>query len=272
MSSGSGAGAERPFTAIILAADREAHNPVAAAAGVACKALAPVAGTPMVVRVLRALAESGEVERMVLCGPPRAIVEANRPLAAALARFDAGWLEPRATPSLSAHHALASLPEQAPVLLTTADHALLSARVVRDFCRRARSSGCDAVAAVARRETVLAAFPGTRRTAYRFRGGSYCSCNLFALLTPVSRRVPQFWRRVEAERKHPLRVIRILGWTTVLRFLLGRLTLDDALGRLSVRLGCTAGAVVLPYAEAAVDVDTVADWQDAERIAGNGRS
>jgi hypothetical protein len=84
--------------------------------------------------------------------------------------------------------------------------------------------------------------------------------------------VPQFWQRVEAERKHPLRVIRILGWTTVLRFLLGRLTLDDALGRLSVRLGCTAGAVVLPYAEAAVDVDTVADWQDAERIAGNGRS
>ena len=115
MSSGSGAGAERPFTAIILAADREAHNPVAAAAGVACKALAPVAGTPMVVRVLRALAESGEVERMVLCGPPWAIVEANRPLAAALARFDAGWLEPRATPSLSAHHALASLPAQTPV-------------------------------------------------------------------------------------------------------------------------------------------------------------
>jgi hypothetical protein len=30
--------------------------------------------------------------------------------------------------------------------------------------------------------------------------------------------------------------------------------------------------VVLPYAEAAIDVDTVADWQDAGRIAGNGRS
>ena len=270
--SGPGGAGGRGVTAIILAADREAANPVAAAAGVACKALAPVAGTPMVVRVLTALADSGEVERMVLCGPSRAIVEASRPLAAALARFDAGWLEPLATPSLSAHHALASLPEQAPVLLTTADHALLSARVVRDFCRRARSSGCDAVAGVARRETVLAAFPGTRRTAYRFRDGSYCSCNLFALLTPASRRVPQFWRRVEAERKHPLRVILILGWTTVLRYLLGRLTLDDALGRLSARLGCTAGAVVLPYAEAAVDVDTVADWQDAERIAGGGRS
>ena len=84
--------------------------------------------------------------------------------------------------------------------------------------------------------------------------------------------MPPFWRRVEAQRKHPLRVIRILGWTTVLRYLLGRLTLDKALGLLSARLGCTAVAVVLPYAEAAIDVDTVADWQEAGRIAGNGRS
>ena len=144
--------------------------------------------------------------------------------------------------------------------------------MVTDFCRQARSRGGDVAVAVARRQTVLAAYPGTRRTAYRFRDGSYCSCNLFAFLTPASRQVPQFWRRVEAQRKHPLRVIRILGWTTVLRYLLGRLTLDGALGLLSARLGCTAGAVVLPYAEAAIDVDTVADWQDAGRIAGNGRS
>ena len=92
MSDAGGAGAERPFTAIILAADRETVNPVAAAASVACKALAEVAGTPMVVRVMAALAASGEVERMVLCGPSRAIVEGNTVLAEALARHGAGWL------------------------------------------------------------------------------------------------------------------------------------------------------------------------------------
>ena len=44
--SGPGGAGGRGFTAVILAADREAANPVAAAAGVACKALAPVARTP----------------------------------------------------------------------------------------------------------------------------------------------------------------------------------------------------------------------------------
>ena len=271
MSGGAGEGGARPFTAIILAADREARNPVAAAAGVPCKALAPVAGTPMVARVLAALAASGEVDRQILCGPPRAIVETRPELRQALAAHSADWRDTEATPSLSAFHAMAGLEATTPVLLTTADHALLSPRVVRHFCREARAAGRDVAAGVARRETVLAAYPGTRRTAYRFRDGSFCSCNLFAFLTPAARQVPMFWRRVEAERKHPLRVVRLLGWTTVLRYLLGGLALDQALALLSTRVGCTAGAVVLPWAEAAVDVDTVADWRDAERIAaGHG--
>ena len=272
MSGADGHGSARPFTAIVLAADRETQNPVAAAAGVPCKALATVAGTPMVVRVMAALAASGEVDSQILCGPPRAIVDAEPTLGRVLAAHQADWRDNEATPSLSAFHAMAGLEATTPVLLTTADHALLSPRVVRHFCREARAAGRDVAAAVARREKVRTAYPGTRRTAYRFRDGSFCSCNLFAFLTPAARQVPMFWRRVEAERKHPMRVVRLLGWTTVLRYLLGHLTLDQALALLSTRVGCTAGAVVLPYAEAAIDVDTVADWQDAERIAaGAGR-
>ena len=47
-----------PFTAIIMAADRNPDDPVTRAAGVSCKALTPVGGIPMVLRVLNALEES----------------------------------------------------------------------------------------------------------------------------------------------------------------------------------------------------------------------
>ena len=57
------------FDAIVLAADRGRNDPVAAAAGVAAKCLTPIAGSPMVVRVVRALEQSGCVHRIVLCGP-----------------------------------------------------------------------------------------------------------------------------------------------------------------------------------------------------------
>ena len=44
-----------PFTAIVLAGDRTSGDPLAEAAGVACKSFVPVGGRPMVLRVLDSL-------------------------------------------------------------------------------------------------------------------------------------------------------------------------------------------------------------------------
>ena len=254
------------FTAVVLAADRETDNPVAKAAGVRCKSLAPVNGTPMIFRVLEALASAERVKDRILSGPPKTIMEQEPELSQYITAGKTGWIENQATPSSSALHVMQSVPEDMPVLLTTSDHALLSPRIVDYFCSEAQKSGCDVVAAVARQETVAEAYPQTRRTAYHFKDGSYCSCNLFAFLTPQSRTVPAFWRRVEQQRKNPLKVMSILGWLTVLRYMLGSLTLMDVIDRLSQRLGCKAGIVVMPFPEAAIDVDTKIDWHFVEQI------
>jgi GTP:adenosylcobinamide-phosphate guanylyltransferase len=255
------------FTAIVLAADREEDNPVARAAGVRCKSLAPINGTPMIFRVLEALSSSGRVKDRVLCGPPKIIMEQESELNEYIAAGKVDWMANQATPSLSAYHVMESLPEDTPILLTTSDHALLSPRVVDYFCNAALESGCDVVAGVALHETVTAAYPETHRTAYRFKDGSYCSCNLFAFLTPRARQAPNFWRRVEQQRKNPLRVINELGWITVLRYLMGRLTFAEAVDRISQRLGFKAGLVTMPFPEAAIDVDSVSDWHFVEQIA-----
>jgi GTP:adenosylcobinamide-phosphate guanylyltransferase len=260
-----------PFSAVLLAADRSAGDPVAAAAGVAGKPFVPVGGKPMVLRVLDALAESQQVQYRLLCGPP---AEALRQLPELQARIDnvnVGWIENQATPSTSAAYALQILRDKIPVLVTTADHALLSAQIVDYFCSQARNSGCDIVVGLAAHEVVKAAYPQTRRTATKWRDGAYCSCNLFAFLTPQAWVAAEFWRKVEHQRKKPLRLIRSLGWMTVLRYLLKRLTLTAGLESISRRLGIKAGAVILPFPEAAVDVDTIEDWKLVQAIVA-GRS
>jgi hypothetical protein len=55
----------------------------------------------------------------------------------------------------------------------------------------------------------------------------------------------------------------------VLRYLLGRLSLPEALDRMSGRLGFKAGAVVIPFPEAAIDVDSVRDLKLVEEIVAN---
>jgi GTP:adenosylcobinamide-phosphate guanylyltransferase len=255
------------FTAIVLAADRETANPVAKAAGVRCKSLAPVNGTPMLFRVLEALTSSNYIANILLCGPPKAIIEREPEVRDYIASGKVTWIENQATPSLSAHEAIKSLPKNSAILLTTSDHALLTPKIIDYFCNKAQQSDCDVVAALARHETVMKTYPQTSRTAYRFKEGAYCSCNLFAFLTPQARAVPSFWRRVEQQRKKPLRVISLLGWITVLRYLMKSLTLAEAMDRISHRLGCKARIAVMPYPEAAIDVDTAEDLRLVRDIA-----
>lgn len=256
------------FKAIVLAADREADNPVAKAAGVSCKSLAPINGTPMVFRVLEALSFSSNIKSILLCGPPKKILDQEQKLHDLIASGKVAWITSQATPSLSAGEAMKTLSNDHPILLTTSDHALLSTEIVDYFCRKAQASGYDVVVALARHETVMFAYPKTSRTAYRFKDGAFCSCNLFAFLTERSRAVPTFWRQVEKQRKSPIRVISMLGLGTVLRYLMRSLTLAEAVDRISNRLGCKIGIVVIPYPEAAIDVDSAEDWHLVQQIAG----
>lgn len=254
------------FSVVILAADRELTDPVAQYTAASCKALTPVSGREMVLRVLDALADAVETGDRFLVGPSTASVEQSEELSGLVRSGQVKWLAPQSTPSLSAFTVLQSLPEDTPVLVTTADHALLTAEMVDYFCREARTSGCDVLAGVARHELIAEAVPGTRRTVTKLKDGGYCGCNLFAFLTPESRKAADFWRQVEKERKKPLRIIKVMGWMTVLRYLLGQLTLEQALGGLSRRMGLRVGAVRMPFAEAAIDVDKVEDLLLVESI------
>ena len=130
------------FNAIVLAADRGRDDPVAAAAGVAAKCLTPIAGSPMVVRVVRALEQSARVNTILLCGPPAEALRES-PELAGMVSGGVRWMSPEATPATSAAAALAALPEDVPVLLTTGDHALLTPDMVRHFLDQASALGGD---------------------------------------------------------------------------------------------------------------------------------
>jgi len=247
------------FTAIILAGVRPDGDPVAEAAGVASKAFIAVGGKPMVLRVLDALEASPQIGTCILCGPSPKSIERQPELKARIAEGRLKYVAAHSTPSLSTHHVLQSLSDNSPVLVTTADHALLTTPIIDYFCNGARRAKCDVVVGLASYEDVISAFPETRRTAIKFTDGSYCGCNLFGFLNPQAYRAAQFWRQIEEKRKSPLKMIRMLGWWAVLRYFSGKMSLNEALGHLSKRMGLQAGAVMLPFPEAAVDVDTVND-------------
>jgi GTP:adenosylcobinamide-phosphate guanylyltransferase len=254
------------FTALVLAGRRGGEDALARAAGVSHKCLIPVAGVTMLVRVLTALAGCRAVG---LIGVSIDDPEAAKAAIAAMPEDAAARVRVFAsaeTPSLSVAAAIDELDQPPPLLVTTADHPLLTPELVDLFTAEAALSGVDLVVGMAPATSVLAAYPNARRTWLRFREERYTGCNLFAFLTPESRQVLDFWRRIESERKRPLRIVRAFGLVSIAAYLGGRLTLAGALRRASHRLGVEVRAVILQQPDAAVDVDKEEDLALVEQI------
>ncbi len=233
-----------------MAGSRDGADPLATATGVAHKALAPVAGVAMLERVLATLHTNRWIGRVVVCGLEPA-------LAAKLGGVSAvEIIRGGRTPSASATLAIEALGLTPPILITTADHPLLSTATLDAFCERATAINADATFGLVPVGVVHAAFPGIRRTAFRFRDGGFCGCNLYALLTTKSYTALDEWSRVEAERKRPWRILRILGYGTLFKFVLGRLSLADLTGVVFARTGLSVRPVLLTDPAAGFDVDT----------------
>jgi len=113
---------------------------------------------------------------------------------------------------------------------------------------------------------VEAAWPATRRTWLKARGGQYSGANLFALASPRARPALELWTGIERDRKKAWRLLAHLGPAILIGALTRTISLNGAAARLGRRLGLSTRAVVLPHAEAAIDVDKPEDLELAERI------
>lgn len=261
-----GAAPHPRFTALVLAGRRSSEDPVAQVAGVSDKCLAPVAGVVMIERVLRALVQSPWVSRVLVSLQDPEMLEDIPGIAALRAARPIEAVASGPSPSLSVLAALDLSNPAFPVLVTTADHALLQSDLVDLFCARASGNGADIVAGLTPATVIERDYPQTRRTYLRFREARYSGANLFALLTPQARGAVAFWRRAERERKRPWRLALAIGPRVLFAYLLGRLSLAGALQRLSRLSGARAAVVALEVSEAAIDVDKPEDLRLVEEI------
>jgi len=253
------------FAAIVLAGERPGGSDFSRELGLASSVLVDVAGKSALARVIEALESSRSVNGGVLCGPVESIFREQPEFQEILRDSSFQWIPPQAGPSASALAGLESL-NQFPALLTAGDHALLTGEMVDDFCSRVSGLDLDIVFGLVPYSIVREAFPESKRTVLKFSNGQFCGSNLFAILNPRGKAGPALWSQLEADRKRPWRMVRRGGIGLLLRYLTGRLTLESALETLSNAMGCRVGYVLIDNPRAAIDVDSVADRDLAQKI------
>ena len=247
------------WTAVVLAGSRPGRDNFAEQYGTDLKALIPVGGVPMVRRPVEALLASERIgDVLVLSQHPERIAQVLPADPRLKFVTSAGTI----ADSLLA---LCDDPSvQWPLLVTTADHALLDPEMIRDFC--SRTARGDIVIGVVERRSLRRKLKNPQRTWVKFKGGAYSGANLFAFRAPKVAAALELWREVEQDRKKALKLLWKVGPMIFLRAILRRATLEQTLGRMGRRIGVSLKAAEPANPLAAVDVDKPADLELVERI------
>jgi GTP:adenosylcobinamide-phosphate guanylyltransferase len=256
------------LTVLILAGQREGRpDPFASAMGVDFKALVPVAGRPMALHPLAAVASCPAVASIVISINAGSGLE-NLPDVSALSA--GGRLKVVASRQNLVDSVLEAVEHASfPVLITTADNVMLSPDAIAEIDRIARAQRADVAVALARREDVLAAHPQGQRRFYRFADGSYSNCNSYWIRSRSALATAELFRSGGQFVKHPRRVVGVLGISGIfelIRFRFGLGTLEQGCRRLSRRFRLTIVPAVLSDGAVAIDVDHERSLKVAEEV------
>lgn len=239
---------------LILAGSRDgAADPLAQAYGVASKCLVPVAGRSLILWPLDAAMQAQSIGEIIISSDALdavcALPHVARAVASGKVRLVAS--APALIDSIVAAAATASFP----LLITTADSALLTAEALSSYADQSAQTGADATLALARRERVLDAHPAGQRRFYEFADGAFSNCNLYWLRDEAALSAARAFSGGGQFIKKPARIAAAFGVLNLVLFRLGRLTLARMMARLSHALGVRIAAVEMTDGRLAIDVD-----------------
>lgn len=235
-------------------------DPLLELAGVDHKSLVPVAGTPMILHVVRAFVESGRVGEIVIIGlGAEHGLDFGVPVHY-LPNQPSLW----ASQNAGVRRLREINPDDRLIIGTTADIPLLTGEIVNAFIDGCRPYDRGLYWGIVPEEVMVEGFPESKRSYLTLREGRFCSGDLYLGKLSTAEKIQAKMRGFIENRKSVVRQLLLLGPGVILRFLLRRLSLEDMVGVVQRAFGITGGPVILPYAEAGMDVDKPFQWEQVK--------
>jgi len=216
------------------------------------KALLDIAGKPMVQWVLDALSEAKTVDRVVLVGlTEKSGVTCRKPLT-----FIPNQGKMLDNLRAAAAEVLRQNKKAKHVLIVSSDIPAITGEMVDWAVRTAMETDDDVYYNVIPREVMEARFPHAKRTWTRLADMEVCGGDMnIGRLSLLTHRDVDLWKKITNARKSPLRQAALIGLDTLFLLLFRKLTLAQAVEKVTKRLNVRGRAIVCPYAEIGMDVD-----------------
>lgn len=215
------------------------------------KALVDVAGKPMVQWVLDALGGAKSVDNVIVVG----LSSKNQLTCAKPLHFIPNQGRMLANIVTGVHKSLELDKKNKYVLIVSSDIPAIKPEMVDwlvDTCMQTKD---DLYYGVCARETMENRFPDSKRTWTHLKGMDVCGSDISISHVRMATEHLDMWEQLIGNRKSPLKQASIIGFGTLFSLFTRQLTLEDAVARVSGRIGIKGRAILWPYAEPCMDVD-----------------
>ena len=152
------------------------------------------------------------------------------------------------------------------ILIVTGDVPLATGRTWMEFLDGAAANSLEAAYPIVSRSDCEKQFPGGTRTYASLREGQFTGGNAFLLPRAHLESLETLIIKAFASRKNPFALAQMLGAGFIAKALSKRLSIQDVETKVSKMIGCRAGAVPVPDAAIAFDVDKPSDLETAARV------
>lgn len=221
------------------------------------EALIPINGKPMINYVIQVLKSSQWINRIIVVGYP----EMKSELDPSVILLEAGE-------SLADNLKIGIdyLNHREHVLVITSDIPMLNVEALEDFLTRCSELEGDIFYPIISRESNENTYPGTERTYFHLKEGIFTGGNVVLIGPSVVEACYAMINRVLNLRKNPWRLVQLLGFNFILKFIMRNLSISEIEKRVAHLFGIKGIAVISPYPEIGTDIDKPSDWELAERV------
>lgn len=250
------------YDAIILAGG-ESSSELKKIAPYDNEALIIIGNYPMIYYVYKALRQSSFIRNIVISGPVeqlRNIFSQEKNLYFAKSGENAVQSFIQAVNCLKENEAISRS-----LLVVPTDIPLITAEAINDFINRCEREEADFFYPITSKEVNEKKFPGVTRTYVRLREGVFTGGNLFFIRNEVIDKVLDSALQLVERRKNPLALARLFGFKLVWKYIIKRLSIQEAEKRFYEVIGVKGKAVISDYAEVGVDVDKPSDLEIARK-------